>query len=87
MGMCGPIYFFRVHVNLNGFSLTTVLGKFDFSVFMFRIPCTHTPSLPSGLSMPQGVCLLWLIFIPVLLCVWCRKTTFINLFMLVWCLV
>jgi len=54
MGTCGPIYFFRAHADLNGFSLTSALCKFESSVFMFRMPCTHTPSLPSGLSMPTS---------------------------------
>jgi len=59
----------RAHIDLNRISSISADWKFEFSVFMLRTPFTHTPSLPSGLCMPQGVCPLRSIFIPVLLCV------------------
>ena len=56
----------RAHIDLNRISSISADWKFEFSVFMLRTPFTHTPSLPSGLCMPQGVCPLRSIFIPVL---------------------
>jgi len=57
------------HVDLNRISLTSADREFEFSVIMLHTPCTHTLSLPSGPCMPQCVCPLCSLFIPVPVCV------------------
>jgi len=92
--VCSPgyCYFYKKTIGScpcwsNRISLISADWKFEFSVFMLRTPCTHTPSLPSGLCMPQGVCPLCLIFIPVLLCVPASKDCLCLFIGLVSCLI